>query len=54
MIPFTQEINPRGNTAEQRQADLIRQLRLQNQQLRIIVEDLYKRLDEIEKKENTK
>ncbi|MBQ8140619.1 MAG: hypothetical protein IJ038_02870 [Clostridia bacterium] len=44
-IPFTAEINPKGNTAEQKQEDLIRQLRRQNEQLKVIIADLYKKAE---------
>lgn len=44
-IPFTSEINPRGASSEERQADLVRQLRLQNQQLKIIIADIYKQIE---------
>ena len=49
IIPFTAEINPRGNTVEQVQGDLINQLRIQNTQLRIIIADLYRLIEEKEK-----
>lgn len=45
-IPFTAEINPRGNTAEERQSDLVRQLQIQNKELRVIIDDLYRQLEE--------
>ena len=41
-LQLTTQINPRGATAEQRQADLIALLQRQNVQLRIIIQDLYK------------
>jgi hypothetical protein len=44
-IPFTTEINPRGSSPEERQEDLIRQLRIQNQQLKIIIADIYKQIE---------
>lgn len=44
-IPLTTEINPHGATAEARQEDLIRQLRIQNQQLKIIIADIYKQIE---------
>jgi hypothetical protein len=50
-IPFTAEINPRGATPEQKQADLISQLRVQNRQLNIIIQDLYREIDMIKKGE---
>ena len=49
MIPYTAEIRPTGKTAENIQADLIRQLRAQNEQLKIIIQDLYREIDEIKK-----
>lgn len=48
-IPFTAEINPRGNTTEERQAELIRQLRIQNEQLKRQFEDIDKRFHQIKK-----
>lgn len=53
MENLTIEINPKGNTTEERQTDLIRQLRLQNGQLKRIIENIYLTIDEI-KKENKK
>lgn len=46
MISFKSEINPKGRTVEERQADLIRQLRLQTEELKVIIQDLYKKLEE--------
>lgn len=48
-IPFTAEINPRGATVEQVQSALISQLRVQNTQLSVIIQDLYKEIDNIKK-----
>lgn len=48
-IPFTTEINPRGTTVEEIQNDLIKQLKIQNKELRVIIEDLYKNLKGAEK-----
>ena len=50
-IPFTAEINPRGATPQEKQADLISQLRVQNKELRILIQDLYKEIDAIKKGE---
>lgn len=52
MEHLTIEINPKGNTTEEKQADLIRLLRLQNKQLKLIIEDLYLKIGD--KKENKK
>ena len=38
-------ISPRGDTVEKKQEDLIKQLQRQNTELRIIIEDIYRRLD---------
>lgn len=44
-IPFTAVINPKGNTLQEQQNDLIRQLQIQNKELRVIIEDLYKQME---------
>lgn len=49
MQQLTVEINPRGNNIEAIQADLIRQLKLQNVQLQLIISDLYKEIEKIKK-----
>lgn len=49
MIPFHAEINPTGATAERRLESLVSQLRLQNEQLRVIINDLYKQIEKKEK-----
>lgn len=49
-IPFTAEINPRGSTTEARQAELIRQLRIQNEELKRQFEDIDKRFQQMQKK----
>lgn len=41
MENLTVDINPKGNTTEEKLTDLVRQLRLQNGQLKRILEDLY-------------
>ena len=48
MLLLKTEINPKGGTIEAKQADLIRQLRLQNEELRVILQDIYKKLEEKE------
>lgn len=53
MENLTIEINPKGKNTEERQADLIRQLRLQNAELKRIIEGIYLNIEEI-KKENKK
>lgn len=47
MIQLTTEINPVGASVEQRQNELIRQLRIQNEQLKVIVIDIYNELNKI-------
>ncbi|MBQ8836448.1 MAG: hypothetical protein IJ002_03165 [Clostridia bacterium] len=47
MIPLTTEINPLGATTEQRQNELIRQLRIQNEELKVIINDIYNELNNI-------
>ena len=49
MIQLTTNINPKGSTTEERQRDLIRQLQWQNEQLRRIIDDLYREIEEIKK-----
>ena len=53
-IPFTARINPVGATAEERQEELIRQLRQQNLQLEVIINDIYRQLSEVKKNEQCK
>lgn len=50
MEKLTVEINPKGKTTEERQADLIRQLRLQNGQLKRIIEDIYLKIEKEKKR----
>ena len=38
-------ISPRGDTVDKKQEDLIKQLQRQNTELRVIIEDIYRRLD---------
>lgn len=52
MIPYTARIQPKGNTTEAIQEDLIRQLRAQNEQLKIIIADLYREIGELKKQKN--
>ena len=49
MIRFTAEINPTGTTAERRLESLVTQLRAQNEQLRVIINDLYRQIEKKEK-----
>ena len=49
MIPLTTEINPTGTTAERRLESLVAQLRAQNEQLRVIINDLYRQIEKKEK-----
>ncbi|MBO7310624.1 MAG: hypothetical protein J6U86_04455 [Clostridia bacterium] len=46
-IPFTASINPKGKNTDEVQRDLIRQLQIQNRELKIIIEDLYKQINKI-------
>ena len=50
MIQLTANINPKGRTGEELQRDLIHQLQVQNEQLRRIIDDLYREIAEIKKK----
>lgn len=49
MENLTTEINPRGNTTAEIQADLIRQLRIQNSELKRIIEQINLKIKEISK-----
>ena len=49
MIPLKTEINPKGRTTEEKQNDLVRQLRLQNTELKNIILDLYRKIENIKK-----
>ena len=49
MIQLTVNINPKGRTIEERQRDLVRQLQWQNEQLRRIIDDLYREIEKIKK-----
>ena len=49
-IPLTVEINPKGNTTEERLEALVRQLRTENKELSVIIEDLYKEIEYINEK----
>ena len=49
MIPLKTEINPKGRTTEEKQNDLVRQLRLQNTELKNIILDLYREIENIKK-----
>lgn len=44
-IPVTTEINPRGADVGARLEELIRQLRIQNTELKLIVNDIYGELE---------
>lgn len=44
-IPVTTEINPRGADTRERLEELIRQLRIQNRELKLIVNDIYGELE---------
>lgn len=44
-IPVTAEINPRGRDTCERLDELIRQLRIQNTELKLIVNDIYGELE---------
>lgn len=44
------EINPKGNTTEEKLADLVRQLKLQNGELKRIIQDLYLKIEKESKK----
>lgn len=48
-IPFTAQINPKGATVAERQEDLIRQLRRQNEQLKCNFEDIDRQFTELKK-----
>lgn len=49
MIPLKTEINPKGRTTEEKQNDLIRQLRQQNTELKNIIADLYRQIEGLKK-----
>ena len=44
MIPFTTEINLTGKTVDEKLNTLVWQLKKQNQELRIIINDLYREI----------
>lgn len=46
-IPLTVEINPKGNTTEERLEALVRQLQTENKELGVIIEDLYKEIEDL-------
>lgn len=46
-IPLTAEINPKGNTLEERHNALVSQLRTENKELKVIIEDLYKEIEDL-------
>jgi len=49
MIQLTAKINPKGRTGEELQRDLIHQLQVQNEQLRRIIDDLYREIEQLKK-----
>lgn len=46
-IPLTVEINPKGNTTEERLEALVRQLQTENKELRVIIADLYMEIEDL-------
>ena len=46
-IPLTVEINPKGNTTEERLEALVRQLQTENKELSVIIEDLYLEIEDL-------
>lgn len=48
-LPIKSEINPKGATTEERLENLVRQLQLQNRELRVIVDDLYSKVEALTK-----
>ncbi len=49
-IPFTSEIIPKGSTTEAKLADLVIQLQRQNRELKVIIQDLYRIIEEGKRK----
>lgn len=53
-IPLTVEINPKGNTTEERLEALVRQLQTENKELRVIIADLYLEIEDLKNQQKEK